>query len=116
MRDKKPYKEAKDGEVKKLRARVKKLEKENNRLKSELRAFEQAFHKTTRFLRDNTDDINLEDLVDAAKDGKSLKEVKNVKDVCPMCFSENYSNIKARFGKLRTCGNCGHREIIKDES
>lgn len=114
MYNKSPKKDYKDGELNKLRKRVKRLEKENERLKSELNSYEQAFKKTTRFLRDNTDEIRLEDLIQAAKNDKSLKEVKEkeVRDMCPICFSELKKTVTT-VGVISTCTRCTFRKLEK---
>lgn len=114
MYNKNPKKDYKDGELNKLRKRVKRLEKENDRLKSELNSYEQAFKKTTKFLRDNTDEIRLEDLIEAAKNDKSLKQVKEkeVKNMCPICFSELKETV-VTVGIIHTCTKCTYRNLEK---
>lgn len=115
---KEPRKDYKDGELNKLKNRIKRLEKENNRLKSELKAYDQAFKKTTKFLKDHTDEISLEDLIEAAKDGKSLKEVEevpNVQNLCPRCFSPIKKLQKSKVGEIVVCTKCDYRTVVKDE-
>ena len=112
-------KEAKDGTVQKLRNRIKKLENENKRLKSELAAYDQAFRKTTRFLRDHTDEISLYELIKAAKEDKSLKQVENkTETVCPKCLSPGLKNIPSPAGKVVVCSNimCNYRRVEKDDT
>jgi predicted nuclease with TOPRIM domain len=113
---KEPKKEYKDGELNKLKRRVKRLEKENNRLKSELNSYEQAFKKTTKFLEDHTDDISLEDLVQASKQDKSLRKVEkeHVESLCPKCFSKLKELPKSRIGKIIVCTQCEYRKVEKE--
>lgn len=113
---KEPKKEYKDGELNKLKRRIKRLEKENTRLKSELNSYEQAFKKTTRFLKDHTDDISLEDLVQAAKQDKSLRKVEkeHVESLCPKCFNKLKELPKSRVGKIIVCTQCEYRKVEKD--
>lgn len=113
---KEPKKEYKDGELNKLKRRIKRLEKENTRLKSELNSYEQAFKKTTRFLKDHTDDISLEDLVQAAKQDKSLRKVEkeHVESLCPKCFSKLKELPKSRVGKIIVCTQCEYRKVEKE--
>lgn len=113
---KEPKKEYKDGELNKLKRRVKRLEKENNRLRSENKAFEQAFKKTTKFLEDHTGDISVEQLIDAAKQGKSLRKVEkeHVESLCPKCFSKLKELPKSRVGKIIVCTQCEYRKVEKD--
>lgn len=110
MKRKEPKKGYKDSELNKLKKRIYKLEKENNRLKSELNAYEQAFRKTSRFLRDSLDEISLEDLIEAAKSDKSLKEVQEEAETrCPICFSD-CKTIPMRDNKeVVVCNSCSYR-------
>lgn len=116
MRKKEPKKDYKDSELNKLKKRIHKLEKENNRLKSELNAYDQAFKKTTRFLRDNTEDISIEKLIDAARLDKSLKEVQEDETTestfrCPICSSDTKS-IPIRDGSVAiVCNCCSYRTV-----
>lgn len=104
-----------DGEIQKLKRRVKKLETENKRLKSELKSFEQAFQRTSNFLRDHTKEITIEGLIDAAKKGHSLKETQNeeVKKACRKCLAPELTVIKNNFGSIFVCQKCGEREVEK---
>lgn len=113
---KEPKKEYKDGELNKLKRRIKRLEKENTRLKSELNSYEQAFKKTTKFLEDHTDDISLEDLVQAAKQDKNLRKVEkeHVESLCPKCFSKLKELPKSRIGKIIVCTQCEYRKVEKE--
>lgn len=120
MKTKKPQKipnsEAKDGNIQKLKARNKKLERENARLKSELRAYESAFTNTKKFLKDHTNDISLEDLIQAAKSDKSLRDVEQekAKKSCPKCQS-TVKELPSPAGKITVCGNpmCDYRSVEK---
>lgn len=114
-----PLKEPKDAQVKKLKNKIRRLEKEISKLKSELRTYEQAFEKTERFLQDHTDEITLEDLIKAANKKQTLKEVKaekTVKEVCKKCLSPDLKEIPTRFGKVRLCSGCGQREVINEST
>ena len=110
MKRKEPKKSYKDSELNKLKKRIYKLEKENSRLKSELNAYEQAFRKTSRFLRDSLDEISLEDLIEAAKSDKSLKEVKEKVEVrCPICFSDTKVIPMKDNKEVVVCNSCSYR-------
>lgn len=110
-------KEAKDGNVQKLKNRIRRLEKENKKLKSDLGSYEQAFKKTTKFLKDNTDEISLEELIKAAKENKSLKEItpEEVRQ-CPKCASD-LKKLKYPVGTVIVCENnkCDYRSMEKNE-
>ena len=105
-------KQAKDGTISKLRTRIKRLEKENNRLKSELNAYDQAWKKTLKFISDETKEIKLKDLIDAAKSDKNLKETKQeVKPVCSKCLSDNVHVSQISVGTMVICRDCSHTEL-----
>lgn len=111
-------KQEKDGNTQKLKNRIKRLEKENNNLRSEINSLEQAFKNTTKFLRDHTEHISLDELINAAKNGSSLKNVQDeqkVEPVCPKCFSKNFIVVPTPFGEVRSCGDCRHRETVNEK-
>jgi predicted nuclease with TOPRIM domain len=114
---KEPRKDYKDGELNKLKRRVKRLEKENQRLKSENNAFEQAFKKTTKFLEDHTEDISLEDLIQASKQDKNLRKVEkeHVESLCPKCLNKLTQLPKSRVGVITVCKNCEYRKVEKND-
>lgn len=109
-----PTNEAKDGTIQKLRNRVKRLEKENHRLKSELNAYDQAWKKTLRFISDESKEIKLEDLINAAKEDKTLKETKKeVLPNCSKCLSDNVHTSEITIGTMIICRDCSHTEVKK---
>jgi predicted nuclease with TOPRIM domain len=117
MRQRKtPVKEAKDGQVDKLKTQIRNLQKETRRLKSELKAYEQAFRKTKDFLKENTDEIDLMDLIAGAKENKPLKEIQDeYTQVCDKCQQGIRTITLLPFGKLYLCNNCGDRHIERKE-
>jgi hypothetical protein len=72
-------KEEKDGEVGRLKRHIHHLEKENHKLKSELRTYEAAFKKNIVFLKQRTEDLSLEELIKGAEQEFSLQEIKQEK-------------------------------------
>jgi ribosomal protein S20 len=68
--------EEKDGQTAKLKKRIHHLEKENTKLKSELRTYSRAFEKNITFLREKTNDISLEELIKGANAELALKDIK----------------------------------------
>ena len=110
-----PKREEKDGQLDKLKNRVRNLEKENQRLKSELISYEQAFKKTTKFLKDNTKDISLEKLIKAANADKTLKQVQK-ENGCEKCEGTDLYTAKTPAGFLTLCRTCNHSKMdqIKD--
>lgn len=110
-------KEDKDGEVSKLKERIRKLEKENNQLKSEIRTLESAFDKTKRFLKGSMNEFSVEDAIEAAKKDKTLKEMKTqYTNFCPKCGGEIRVD-KLPFGSMVFCLNeeCKHHELRRKE-
>lgn len=67
---------AKDGEVGRLKRHIHHLEKENKKLKSELRSYEKALSKNITFLKEKTSDLSLEDLITGANNELNLQQIK----------------------------------------
>lgn len=99
-----PKSEAKSGNEQKLRNRIRYLERKVKRLEAEKRAYESAFKTTTSFLKDHTEEISLEKLIEGAKKGNSLKEVQEENQIkeCEHCGADDLR----RIGKLVLCMVC----------
>jgi hypothetical protein len=97
-------KQSKDGEVQKLKNRIKKLEKDKRILISKLNTAEKALEHSERFLKGSTEEFSVEELIDAANKSKTLKEVKDTK--CPKCGGSELKVMVTLFGTLSTC-ECG---------
>lgn len=108
--NKSPKREEKDGQLDKLKSRVRNLEKENQRLKSELNSYEQAFKKTTKFIKDNTKNISLEKLIQAANDNKTLKQVQK-ENSCDKCGGTDLYIAKIPAGLLTLCRTCKNSKV-----
>lgn len=104
-------KEAKDGQVQKLKNRIKNLEKKNKILVQKLNTAEKALEESAQYLRDHTEDISVEELIKAAKDKKTLKEVEDGR-ACPNCGSKAYKSMPTLFGELKICQLCKHKETV----
>lgn len=86
--------------IQKLRAKIKKVQKENKQLKTDLRTLRRDFSKKSPEIK-KADSEKIEDLINESKPtcpdcGKSLKETKVPK-----------------VGVLRLCENCEFREVLK---
>ena len=101
-------KEPKSGEISKLKKRIRLLEKQKRELISKLNTAERVLEKNMKFLKGSTEDISVEELIEAAKEDKTLKEVKEDR-VCPSCSSENYKIMSIRGGKIGICSDCSFR-------
>lgn len=123
--------EEKSGEIARLKKRIHHLEKENTKLKSELRTYEKAFHKNIVFLKEKTNDVSLEDLIRGANAELALKDIKkevvnNFEDLKKkwQCFQCQEGVLKmivipnglggSRY--FRRCSNpkCAHRTDVKE--
>jgi len=102
-------KEPKNGEIAKLKKRIRLLEKQKKELISKLNTAEKVLERNLKFLKGSTEDVSVEDLIEAAKEDKTLKEVKEDKS-CPNCKStEEYKVMEIRGGKIGICSNCSFR-------
>jgi molecular chaperone GrpE (heat shock protein) len=117
MRQKRiPNKEAKDGATEKLKTQIRNLQKEVKRLKSELKAYDQAFKKTKDFLHENTKEISLDDLIIGAKEDKSLKKIKDDYSTnCTKCANGIVTKKILPFGEMYLCNVCGDRRVVKTQ-
>lgn len=99
--------QAKDGEIQKLKNRIKKLEKEKSILVTKLNTAEAALANNIKFLKGSTEDLSVEDLIEAAKTSKNLREIRE--DECPKCKGSELKITKTLFGTLCFC-ECGYTE------
>ena len=109
-------KEEKSGELQKLKRRIKKLEKENARLKSDIRTLEGFREETSRYIDGKLDGVPVERVIRGIEKKQTLKQVKEpevIKLACPKCISAELKEVAYPGGKLRLCPNCKYREAIK---
>lgn len=69
-------KEDKSAQVSSLKKRIAKLEHENKRLKSELRQYEATFRRTIIYLKKDTEELSIEQIIRGVDDDKSLFQIK----------------------------------------
>lgn len=67
-----------------------------DKLKSELKTYEQAFQKNIQFLKGKTKDLSLQELLTGAKKEQNLTKIEAVKE-------ETYQEFKQKW-KCFTCG------------
>lgn len=111
-----PNKEGKSGEEKRLNNVIKRLQRENDQLKAELKTLEVYFKKTQTFVKGYTEDMTVQELITAAKDGKNLKKMKDAKlsdKTCPQCGSEDFKVNSLPFGIMRLCNGCKYVKVEK---
>ena len=122
---KEPKKEAKDGEVQKLKRLIRRLEQENRHLKSQLRTYEKAYEKTVVFLQQKTSDFDLEELIDGANNDLNIKEIRQEKKLKFEDLKAKWKCFKCNEGVMRLiiipdnryfrkCSTCTHRTETKE--
>lgn len=125
MNKKVPVKEKyKDGELNKLRNRVKRLElenkeliKKNNKLLSEVSTLETAFEESKKLIKQLDGETTLEEAIKRAtklnKYKKEQKKKKAAKELCPECGDHNIRLIPSRAGTIIVCAKCQYRGVKK---
>ena len=119
MRSKKiPNHEAKDGEIQKLKKRIKRLEKENTRLKSEVRTLEGFVKETKDYVDNKLDGVPVDSVIKGVNKKLKLKDIESnqIREACPMCITLELKSIPYRAGRILICGNCDYRKLINEES
>jgi predicted nuclease with TOPRIM domain len=109
------YPDENTDKTKALRQRIKELETENKRLKSELKTLNKAFEKTASYIKGNTDGVSVEKMIAGAKAERTMIEIKS-ENVCPDCSAE-IKTTRLPFGKLSICtAACGWREVENESN
>lgn len=109
-------KDLKDERLNKLQRRVKRLEKENAILRSEIKTLEAYRDKTNTYIDKELDGIPVEDVIKSVEKQLTLKQVKNKDSMkCPACGNMTLKIMPILNGELNLCGNCGYRKVIKNE-
>lgn len=117
-RNKDIYVEPKSGEVKSLKKRLAKLENENRRLKSELKTFEAMFRRTVIYLKKDTEELSIEQIIKGVDDDKTLFQIKEDnkgKWSCHHCEEGELNLIIVPGNRyFRRCNKCPHRTQPKE--
>jgi hypothetical protein len=101
--------------IKELKAANRRLKRDNERLKSEVATLHEAFSQTSTYLKGNTDNISVENIIDGVKKGSTLQEIKKG-NKCEKCGSSDVKNISVPImGRILLCGDCKYRKVIKNE-
>lgn len=117
--------EAKDGEIGRLKRRIRHLEHENSRLKSELRTYDKAFDKTVRFMKEKTKNLSVEDLIKGAERELTLEAIKDDKTHRFEDLKAKWQCFKCQEGVLklivipgnryfRKCSMCDNRTEVQE--
>ena len=110
-------KEEKDGNISKLKARIRRLEKDKRELVSKVNTLEQVLKRNFEVLKGTVEDLSVEELIEAAKNDQTIKEakkdakkpVKSKPEMCPKCEQQTLKIMEIRNGKICICDNCSYR-------
>ena len=117
MNKKLPVREAKDGEIQKLKRRIKRLEKENERLRSEIKTLEAFRDLTSDYIDGKLEGVPVEKVIRGVEKKQKLSNIKKpdvIKEICTKCLKGELKKVPYRSGVVIVCGECQHREIKKD--
>lgn len=113
-----PVKAARDGEIQRLKRRIARLEKENQRLKSEIKTLEGFRDLTSEYIGGKLDNVPVEKVIKGIESKQKFDSIRPkdiIKEVCTKCLKGELKRVPYRAGVIVICGNCEHREIKKDE-
>ena len=96
----------------KLLAIVRKLEKENRKLKSQYKTMETTWGKTEERYKEAVKDIPLREIMENIETGNLLKGKS--KDKCSQCESKKLKKIPFDGFCVVKCDQCGYRNRIDD--
>ena len=122
--------EEKSSEVKKLKAHIRHQDKEIARLKSELKTYNRAFEKNITFLKEKTESLTVEELIEGVEEEMTLKEIKDDKKDRFSELQRKWKCWKCDDGILRMiivpgietnryfrkCSRCSNRTIVKEHT
>jgi seryl-tRNA synthetase len=108
-------KEERDGEIAKLKKQIKKLTKEKEILKSDIKTLERAFGTTIKHVDATLDGIPVEKVIRSAKKKSKLSEVvlENT-EKCEKCGTAGMTIANIPHGILHLCKLCNHRKVVKN--
>jgi predicted nuclease with TOPRIM domain len=99
--------------LKELKAANRRLKSDNERLKQELATLRSVFDKTSKYLKDNTDNFSVESLIRGAKNEATLEQIK-ITNSCYVCKSTKLKELNVPFGKIMLCTDCNHSKVVRD--
>lgn len=100
--------------IKELKVANRRLKSDNERLKTELMTLQEAFDKTSQYLKGNTDNISVERIIEGVKKGSTLKQIKKSL-VCEKCKSESMKELRVpSVGTILLCSSCDNRKVVKN--
>ena len=115
MSQKRLKKEEKDSQIQRLRNRVRRLEKENERLKQEIKTLEAYRNITNKYIDNELDGMPVEKIIRSVEKHHNLSKVKDeIKPACPKCLNKDITILGRPDGKMHLC-KCGYKKVVKDE-
>lgn len=100
--------------IKELKAANRRLKSDNERLKAELATLQEAFSKTSQYLKGNTDNISVEKIIEGVKKGSTLSEIKKTVK-CDKCGSSSIKEFSVvNVGRIILCTECKNRKVVKN--
>ena len=110
-----PRKEEKDGSVQRLKNRIRRLEKENERLKHEIKTLEAYRNITNKYIDEELDGIPVEKIIKSLEKHHNLEQIKDeIKPVCPKCLNKDMMILGRPDGVLHKC-SCGYSKVVKND-
>lgn len=102
--------------VQKLKNRIRRLEKDNIRLKKENVTLEAYRNITNKYIDDELDGVPVEKVIRSVDRHHNLNEIKDeVKPACPQCVNTQLTILNRLDGVMHVCLKCGWKRMIKDE-
>lgn len=101
--------------IKELKAANRRLKSDNERLKAELSTLQDAFEKTSSYLKGNTNNVSVEKIIEGVKKGSTLEQIKK-SNKCGKCGSTEVKEFSVvNVGRIVLCGVCKDRKVIKND-
>jgi hypothetical protein len=111
-----PKREEKDGLVQKLKNRIRRLEKDNLRLKKENVTLEAYKNITNKYIDDELDGVPVEKVIRSVDRHHNLSDLKDeIQPACPQCVNPKLTILGRLDGVMHVCLKCGWKRMIKDE-
>jgi len=107
--------EQNEATIKELKAANRRLKSDNKRLKAELETLNEVFKKTSSYIKNNTDNISVEKLIDGVRKGSDLEQIKK-SNKCEKCGDTKVKDFYvSNVGRIILCPSCKTRKVIKNE-